>query len=102
MANIKLKPKARNGVIDVKALIKHPMETGLRKNNKTGKLYPANYITDLKVAVNGNNVVSAMVGSAISRNPYFRFKASGNKGDTVTLSYSDNQGKSGSATKESK
>jgi sulfur-oxidizing protein SoxZ len=43
MAKIKLKPKARKGVITIKALIKHPMETGLRK--KKGKLVPANIKT---------------------------------------------------------
>jgi sulfur-oxidizing protein SoxZ len=42
MAKIKLKPKARKGVISIKALIKHPMETGFRK--KKGKLVPENHI----------------------------------------------------------
>lgn len=102
MADIKLKPKSKKGVIDIKALVKHPMETGLRKNNKTGKFFPANYITDLYISVNGNPVVNGLVGSAVSKNPYFRFKAAGNKGDTVTLSYTDNMGLSDSASKKSK
>jgi len=34
MGKIKLKPKAKKGVIKVKALVKHPMETGLRKDKK--------------------------------------------------------------------
>ncbi len=102
MAGIKLKPKSRKGMIDIKALIKHPMETGERKNKKTGKNYPANYITDLIIAVNDKTVATGAIGFAISKNPYFRFKTPGNKGDKVSVSYTDNQGKSDSANKASK
>ena len=99
---IKLKVKSSNGVIKIKTLIKHPMETGLRKNKKTGKNYPANYITDLTVRVNDNVVVSSIIGAAISSNPYFQFRVYGVKGDTVTLSYIDSNGKSFSASAKSK
>ncbi|MBT5286886.1 MAG: thiosulfate oxidation carrier complex protein SoxZ, partial [Candidatus Thioglobus sp.] len=51
MGKIKLKPKARKGVIGIKCLIKHPMETGLRK--KKGKLVPANHIVHMVVSHNG-------------------------------------------------
>jgi sulfur-oxidizing protein SoxZ len=100
MAKIKLKPKARKGVIKIKALITHPMETGLRK--KKGKLVPANYITDLSVSVNGTKIVTGDIGSTISKNPYFQFQVSGKKGDKVSISYNDNNGKSGSKTAKSK
>lgn len=102
MANIKLKPKARKGLIDIKALIKHPMETGERKNKKTGKNYPANYITNLNISVNGKAITNSLIGYTISKNPYFRFKAVGVKGDEVALSYTDSKGKSKSASKKSK
>ena len=36
MSTIKMRPKESNGVVTVKALIKHPMETGQRKDKKTG------------------------------------------------------------------
>ena len=32
MSTIKMRSKESNGVVTVKALIKHPMETGQRKN----------------------------------------------------------------------
>lgn len=102
MAKIKLKPKARKGLIDIKALIKHPMETGERKNKKTGKNYPANYITDLSVSVNGTEVAVGLIGYTVSKNPYFRLKAPGSKGDKVTLSYKDNKGKSDTSSKNAK
>ena len=39
MSTIKMRSKEANGVVTVKALIKHPMETGARKNKKTGEIY---------------------------------------------------------------
>lgn len=100
MAKIKVKAKARKGVIKIKALVKHPMETGLRK--KKGKIVPANYITDLIITINGSEVVTADVGSSVSKNPYFQFRVSGNKGDEVVLSYTDNNGKTGESKSKSK
>ena len=38
MSTIKMRSKESNGVVTVKALIKHPMETGQRKNKKTGDM----------------------------------------------------------------
>ena len=100
MAKIKLRPKARKGIITIKALIKHPMETGLRK--KKGKIVPANHIDHLVVSHNGNKIVDADIGSAVSKDPYFKFKVAGAKGDTIEIKYKDNKGKTGSATAKSK
>ena len=100
MGSIKLKPKARKGVIGIKALIKHPMETGLRKNK--GKLIAANHIVNMVVSHNGTVVVDADIGSTISKNPYFKFNVAGAKGDTIELKYKDNKGKTGSQTAKSK
>lgn len=100
MAKIKVKAKARKGVIKIKALVKHPMETGLRK--KKGKIVPANHITDLIITINGSEVVVADVGSSVSKNPYFQFRVFGKKGDEVVLSYIDNNGKTGESKSKSK
>jgi sulfur-oxidizing protein SoxZ len=45
-------------VADVKVLMNHPMETGLRKDAKTGQLVPAHYITDVTATINGANVLA--------------------------------------------
>lgn len=100
MAKMKLKLKARKGVIDVKAIIPHAMETGLRK--KKGKVVPANHINNVTITHNGTTVVNADIGSAVSKNPYFRFKVPGAKGDSVTIAYKDSKGKSGSKSGKSK
>jgi sulfur-oxidizing protein SoxZ len=100
MAKIKFKLKAKKGVIKIKTIIKHPMETGLRKVK--GKIVPANYIEHMAVLHNGNKVVDADIGSSISKNPYFQFNVPGVKGDTIELKYKDNKGKTGSVTGKSK
>lgn len=100
MGKIKLKPKAKKGVIGIKVLITHPMETGLRK--KKGKIVPANHIVHMVAKHNGTVVVDADIGSSISRDPYFKFNVVGVKGDTIELTYKDNKGKSGTATAKSK
>ncbi len=99
MSSIKIRAKNKNGITTVKALINHPMETGMRKNKKTGKLIPAHYIQELTVEHNGKIVLDAHWGTAISKNPYlsFRFK-DGKKGDSIKLSWKDNQGNTDSTT----
>lgn len=98
MANsIKVRAKESDGSTVVKALISHPMETGQRKNSKTGKNFPAHFIQELTCSVNGADVLVADWGTAISKNPYLSFKFSGAKaGDTLKMSWVDNQGESDS------
>jgi len=100
MAKIKLKAKSRKGTIKLKALVNHPMETGMRKQK--GKIVPANHIIELSVSVNGTAVLTSDIGSSISKNPYFQFWIAGAKGDTITLDYTDNNGKTGSKTVKSR
>jgi sulfur-oxidizing protein SoxZ len=94
--SIKLRAKAKKGIVTVKALFSHPMETGLRKNKKTGKLIPAHHIQEVIAKAGEQTVLQAAWGGAISKNPYLSFKFAGNKGDTVTLSWVDNLGESDS------
>jgi sulfur-oxidizing protein SoxZ len=85
-------------VADVKVLMNHPMETGLRKDSKTGQLIPAHYITDVTATVNGTKVLDAGFSGGISKNPYLGFKVKGPKaGDKVVVSWADNKGDKNSA-----
>ncbi|MCW8900120.1 MAG: thiosulfate oxidation carrier complex protein SoxZ, partial [Gammaproteobacteria bacterium] len=92
---IRLRASNQDGVATVKALITHPMETGLRKDKKTGKAVPAHFIQTVSGKHNGQEVIMAEWSGAISKNPYLSFQFSGAKtGDTVELSWSDNNGDS--------
>ncbi|MEN8762013.1 MAG: thiosulfate oxidation carrier complex protein SoxZ [Thiogranum sp.] len=98
MASIKIRAKLSGDVTTVKALIKHPMDTGLVKDKKTGKAIPAHFIQEVTCEHGGNKVMTAMWGAAVSKNPYLSFKFAGAKaGDTIKLSWVDNKGESDSA-----
>ena len=91
--SIKIRAKAKGDTTVVKALISHAMETGLRKNKKTGKKFPAHFIQEVTCSHNGNDVLTADWGTAISKNPYLSFKFKGAKsGDTLKMSWVDNKG----------
>jgi sulfur-oxidizing protein SoxZ len=98
MANsIKIRAQEKSGVCTFKALITHPMETGQRKDKKTGKTIPAKFIQEVVCEHNGKPVLNATWGTAISANPYLSFEFAGaKKGDTVKLSWMDNTGESDS------
>jgi sulfur-oxidizing protein SoxZ len=85
-------------VADVKVLMNHVMETGLRKDSKTGQLIPAHYITDVTASINGVKVLDASMSGGVSKNPYLGFKVKGPKtGDKVVVNWTDNQGDKNSA-----
>jgi sulfur-oxidizing protein SoxZ len=97
MASIKIRAKAKNGITTVKALFSHKMETGLRKDKKTGKKIPPHHINEVSGEYNGKIVMTANWGPAISKNPYLSFKfKGGSAGENVKISWVDNKGKSDS------
>lgn len=100
MANsIRARASAKGDTTTVKALITHPMETGLRKDKKTGKKIPAHFIQEVAAQHNGAAVMTAQWSGAISKNPYLSFQFTGGKaGDTLTLSWVDNKGGKDSVT----
>ena len=96
MSSIRIKAKERNGSVDVKTLMKHNMETGLRKK-KDGSKIPEHWITDVTAESGGNVVFAAAFNTSISKDPYLAFKFAGKKGDSLTISWRDNLGKTDSA-----
>lgn len=96
--SIRIRAKMKGDVTEVKALMSHPMETGLRKDKKTGEKIPAHFIQEVKCEHNGNAMMVANWGVAVSKNPYLSFKFKGGAaGDAVKVSWQDNQGKTASA-----
>jgi sulfur-oxidizing protein SoxZ len=83
---------------ELMVLVKHPMETGLRKDKVTKKIVPAHFIQKMIVLHNGKEVSDADLGIAISANPIMGFGLKNAKtGDKVKVSWSDNKGESGDA-----
>lgn len=94
--SIKIRAQAAGDVVTVKCLMKHPMESGLRKD-KSGKAIPAHFIQNITAEIDGNEVLAGHMSAAVSKNPYLSFKAKGKSGSTVKISWTDNQGDSDSA-----
>jgi len=96
--SIRIRAKLKGDSTEVKALMSHPMDTGLAKDKKTGEKIPAHFIKEVKCEHNGKSVLVANWGVAISKNPYLSFKFKGGaKGDTIKISWDDNKGDSDSA-----
>lgn len=90
---IKIKVKLKGDVVEVKALMPHPMESGVRVNADTGETVPKHYIKEVICKHNGNVVTTAFWGTAVSKDPYMAFKFKGAKaGDKLEISWLDNTG----------
>jgi sulfur-oxidizing protein SoxZ len=90
---MKIRASMAGGAAEVKCLMNHPMETGLRKDAKTGAVVPAHHITNVTATLNGKPVLDAQWGGGISKNPYLAFKVAGAKaGDKVVVNWVDNTG----------
>ena len=97
--SIKLKAKAKNGETTVKALIKHPMETGRRKDKETGEAIPIHYIKEVTCSYQGEPVLTTEWGPTISKNPFLSFKFTGGaEGEVIEMSWVDNNGDGESAS----
>jgi sulfur-oxidizing protein SoxZ len=82
----------RDGVVNVRVLMSHEMETGQRKDS-SGKVVPAHYIRSVTATSQGKTVLSAHWGPAVSKNPYLEFSfKGGQKGDKIVVTWEDNKG----------
>ena len=100
---IKIRANLQDGVTTIKALMTHPMETGARKDKDSGELIPEHFIQEVVVSHNDNVVMDAYWGTGVSKNPYISFKMKGGaEGDTITLTWKDNLGETGTGETEIK
>jgi sulfur-oxidizing protein SoxZ len=96
--SINIRAYEKDGIVTVKSIIRHPMESGFRINKNTGNKYPPNFIQEVIVQSVNKTVMEAFWSGAISRNPFFSFRFKGKAGEHLTLSWIDNKGRSGSET----
>jgi sulfur-oxidizing protein SoxZ len=100
---MRIRATDQDGVVDVKVLMRHVMETGQRKDAE-GKVIPGHFITLLDAKVNNKVVFAAEFGPAVSKDPYLNFKLKGSakKGDTLAVTWVDNKGETQTDTVEVK
>lgn len=90
---IKIRATVQGDTTDIRILMQHPMETGQRKDQNTGKLVPALFIQTFVVSANGKTLIDGQLNTSVSRNPVFAFRARGLKaGDRLVVSWVDSAG----------
>jgi sulfur-oxidizing protein SoxZ len=90
---IKLDKKlaTKGDIVEVKALVSHVMETGLRKDTN-GNPVARKILNKFSCTVNGKQVFSADFEPAISANPYIQFKFRAEESGPVVLTWTDDDG----------
>jgi sulfur-oxidizing protein SoxZ len=89
---IRLPKDAKKGeIVQIKTLISHVMETGLRKD-ADGKVIPRKIINTFACTFNGKPVFSCELEPAIAANPYLQFSARVEESGTFRFSWTDDDG----------
>ncbi len=103
-ALVKVKPKKYKvgDTVKVDFIVIHPMDTGMKKNKKTGKIIPAKYISEVEFFFNDKSFTKMVVWETVSTNPYFSVKMEVTEAGVVKVKYKDNTGESGEKTKKIK
>lgn len=90
---VKVPKKAEVGeVITIKTLISHPMESGQRKDKKTGEIIPRKIINKFIASFEGQEVVNVDIDPAVSANPYFQFDMKVPGAGTMKFMWVDDDG----------
>jgi len=89
---MRIRATSKDGVVNVKVLMSHEMETGMRKD-ASGKVVPAHFIQHVTATWQGKTVLSAQWGPAVAKNPFleFNFKG-GQKGEKIQITWTDDKG----------
>lgn len=100
---VKVPRKASKGeVITIKTLISHKMESGQRKDRKTGEKIPRNIINKFTAKFNGKEVFSVDIEPAVSANPYLQFSVKVPESGEFEFIWVDDDNKSYSTKKKIK
>ena len=89
---MRIRATVQGDVADLRILMRHPMETGQRKDAR-GEIVPAHFIQSVLVTHNGRTVLDAQWSQAVSRDPFLGLRVKGAKtGDKITVTWIDNKG----------
>lgn len=82
---------AKGEIVEIKTLISHVMETGLRKD-KQGKIIPRQIINKFVCTLDGETVFSADWYPSVSANPYMAFHLRAEKSGELMFTWHDDDG----------
>ena len=94
MANVLINaPKSakRGSVVEIKALILHPMESGFRPG-PTGKPIPRNIVENFTATWNGTEIFRMEMSPAIAANPFVSFFAVATESGNIGFRWTGDEG----------
>ena len=97
LGRVSVPGKAKKGeVIEVRILIRHPMETGFRFDDN-GSPIPKNVVREVVCRYNGAEICRCELGSGIAANPYLQMHARTEASGSIEVEWVDDAGERGSA-----
>ena len=75
--------------VKIKTLAEHEMETGVRRDNITGIIYPRLIIQSVIAKYNGKIVFKANWFSGVSANPYLAFYITAKESGLIEIEWKD-------------
>ena len=75
--------------VKIKTLAEHEMETGVRRDNITGIIYPRLIIQSVIAKYNGKMVFKANWFSGVSANPYLAFYITAKESGLIEIEWKD-------------
>ena len=93
------KTARRGEVIEIKAMIAHPMETGFRQDAQ-GRPRPRHIIRRFTCVYDGAQVFAADFHPAVSANPFVAFTTVATRSGALTFAWTDDLGATATATAE--
>lgn len=91
---VKVPKKAKKGdVFKIATIFPHKMETGRRRNKKTGKLVPRLIVDRFQCHYNGKQVFRTDLHGGISANPYIAFNCRADESGELVFNWKDTNGK---------
>lgn len=78
-------------VIELRATIAHPMETGLRQESP-GLVAPRNILTHFSCRFDGELVFDAQLYQAVAANPYLAFSMRAERSGTLSFTWEGDNG----------
>ena len=84
------KTAKRGSIVEIKALILHPMETGFRPGTM-GKIIPRNIIERFTATWNGTEIFEMEMSPAIAANPFVSFFAVATESGTIDFRWTGDE-----------
>ena len=90
---------ARGEIIEIRAMIAHPMETGYREGTNGARI-PRHIIKRFVCKYDGEEIFSAELFPAIAANPFIAFTTVATASGTITFEWTDDKGETQTASAE--